>query len=167
MLSSVTEAAEQLVSIWSRIDILINNAGITRDASLKKGVFHCTKAVTPYMIEQSYGRILNASSVVGHYGNFGQGNYVATKAGLLGLTKTWARELGPKGITVNSVSPGFIQTEMIDTVPEHIIESFKKRTPLGRLGTPEDIAQAYLFLASDRASFITGTNLSVDGGLII
>ena len=181
ILQETEKAASDLKETWGRIDILINNAGITRDASLKKmsaqqwqqvldvnltGVFNCTKAVSPYMIEQEYGRIINASSVVGLYGNFGQGNYVATKSGLIGLTKVWARELGRKGITVNAVAPGFIETEMIETVPTQIIDDLKSKTPVGRLGKPEDIGQAYLFLASDRASFITGTTLSVDGGLI-
>ncbi|MEM6346823.1 MAG: beta-ketoacyl-ACP reductase [Bacteroidota bacterium] len=179
---SVAKAAEELINDWGRIDILINNAGITRDASLKKmsaaqwqmvidvnltGVFNCTKAVAPFMTEKGFGRILNAASVVGLYGNFGQGNYVATKSGVIGLTKVWARELGRKGVTVNAVSPGFIQTEMIETVPEGVINNLKQQTPLGRLGSVEEIAHAYLFLASDQASFITGTNLSVDGGLVL
>ncbi len=181
-LEEVTKAAAAVNDRHGRIDILINNAGITRDASLKKmtpeqwqqvidvnltGVFNCTKAVSAYMTEQEYGRILNAASVVGLYGNFGQTNYVATKAGVIGMTKVWARELGRKGITVNAVAPGFIQTEMIDTVPEKVIDTMVSRTPMSRLGTVEDIANAYLFLASDEASFITGVTLSVDGGLII
>lgn len=179
---SVAKATEELIDDWGRIDILINNAGITRDASLKKmspaqwqavldvnltGVFNCTKAIAPHMSNHQFGRILNAASVVGLYGNFGQSNYVATKSGIIGLTKVWARELGRKGITVNAVSPGFIQTEMIETVPEVVIDKLKQQTPLGRLGSVEEIAQAYLFLASDQASFITGANLSVDGGLVL
>ena len=181
-LPSVISAAENVIDNWGKIDILVNNAGITRDASLKKmspeqwkavldvnltGVFNCTKAVAPYMIKSGYGRILNAASVVGLYGNFGQGNYVASKSGIIGLTKSWARELGRKGITVNSVSPGFIQTEMIETVPEAILDKLKQQTPLGRLGKAEEIAKAYLFLASEHAAFITATNLSVDGGLVL
>lgn len=181
-LDSVTTAAAEVKDTFGQIDILINNAGITRDASMKKmtaeqwqqvidvnltGVFNCTKAVSPHMIEAGYGRILNASSVVGLYGNFGQSNYVATKSGLIGLTKVWAREFGRKGITVNAVAPGFIQTEMIDTVPKAYIDTLLSRTPVARLGQPEDIANAYLFLASDEASFINGITLSVDGGLVM
>lgn len=181
-LDSVTTAAAAVKDTFGQIDILINNAGITRDASMKKmtpeqwqkvidvnltGVFNCTKAVSPYMIEAGFGRILNASSVVGLYGNFGQSNYVATKSGLIGLTKVWAREFGRKGITVNAVAPGFIQTEMIDTVPKAYIDTLLSRTPVARLGQPEDIANAYLFLASGEASFINGITLSVDGGLVM
>ncbi len=131
------------------------------------GVFNCTKAVALYMVEKGYGKIINTSSIVGIYGNFGQTNYVATKSGIIGMTKVWARELGRKGITVNAVAPGFIATEMIQTVPEKIIESLKEKTPLGRLGNPEDIANAYLFLASDDSSFVNGAVLSVDGGLVL
>jgi len=180
-LDSTEQAAKEAVEIFSTIDILINNAGITRDASLAKmtaeqwqqvvdvnltGVFNCTKAVIPFMIEKKSGRIINTSSVVGLYGNFGQSNYVAAKSGIIGMTKVWARELGRKGITVNAVAPGFIATEMIKTVPENIIKSLEEKTPLGRLGLPEDIANAYLFLSSDGASFINGSTLSVDGGLV-
>ncbi|MBN8706555.1 MAG: 3-oxoacyl-ACP reductase FabG [Bacteroidetes bacterium] len=179
---SVEEAVAAALSRFGKIDILVNNAGITKDATLMKmtmeqfqavlnvnltGVFNCTKAVAASMIEKGSGRILNASSVVGIYGNFGQSNYVATKAGVIGMTKVWARELGRKGITVNAVAPGFISTDMIATVPEKVIETLKEKTPLGRLGMPEDIANAYLFLASDEASFINGHCLSVDGGLIM
>ena len=164
------------------IDILVNNAGITRDATIRKmevedfdrvigvnlrGVFNCTRSVIPYLVEQQYGRVLNAASIVALYGNFGQTNYVASKAAVIGMTKTWARELGRKGITVNAVAPGFIQTDMIGSVPEKILDTFRDRTPVHRLGTPEDIANAYLFLASEEASFITGTVLSVDGGLVL
>lgn len=180
-IESVEDAAKETINKFGTIDILINNAGITKDASLAKmtteqwqmvldvnltGVFHCTKAVIPVMIEKKYGRIINTSSVVGIYGNFGQTNYVATKAGVIGMTKVWARELGRKGITVNAVAPGFIATEMIKTVPENILKALEEKTPLGRLGSPDDIANAYLFLASDEASFINGATLSVDGGLI-
>ena len=132
-----------------------------------KGVFNCTKAVAPYMVERQAGRIINTSSGVGIYGNFGQTNYVATKAGVIGMTKVWAKELGRKGITVNAIAPGFIATEMIGTIPEKIIQMVKERTPLGRLGTPEDIADAYLFLAGEEAGFINGAVLSVDGGITI
>ncbi|HMP15190.1 MAG TPA: beta-ketoacyl-ACP reductase [Saprospiraceae bacterium] len=181
-LAEVEEAAKAVHEEFGRIDILVNNAGITRDASLAKmtpeqwqlvldvnlsGVFHCTKTVAPYMIERGYGRILNASSVVGIYGNFGQTNYVATKSGVIGMTKVWARELGRKGITVNAVAPGFIATEMVAAMPEKIVKMMEEKTPLGRLGKPEEIAAAYLFLASDDAAFINGATLSVDGGAVI
>ncbi len=166
---------------FSRVDILINNAGITNDASLLKmsseqfekvidinlkGVFFMTKYAAAHMAENNYGRIINTSSIVGLYGNFGQTNYAASKSGVIGMTKTWARELGKKGITVNAVAPGFIETDMLGTVPEKILDNIKERTPLGRLGSPANIAKAYLFLASDDAEFITGITLSVDGGLI-
>ena len=179
---NVQNAATEVKNDFKKIDILINNAGITKDATLAKisleqwhdvinvnlsGVFHCTKAVSPYMIEQKYGRIINASSVVGLYGNFGQTNYVATKAGVIGMTKTWAKELGRKGITVNAIAPGFIATEMINTIPDKVIEMINGKTPLGRFGKPEEIANAYAFLASEEASFISGTTLSVDGAVTI
>ena len=178
----VAAAAQAAHAQFGRIDVLINNAGITRDATLRKmtlaqwqqvldvnltGVFVCTQAVAPFMEAQQSGRIINTSSVVGLYGNFGQANYAATKAGLIGLTKTLARELGKFNITVNAVAPGFIATDMIATIPEKVIDQMKGRTPLRRLGTPEDIASAYLFLASDEASFISGTVLSVDGAVTI
>lgn len=181
-LESVSEAAKQIIEKHNKIDILINNAGITRDASFLKmtaeqwqqvidvnltGVFNCTKAVAPYMVEKLYGKIVNTSSVVGLYGNFGQTNYVATKSGIIGMTKVWARELGRKGINVNAVAPGFIATEMVSTVPEKVLDMLKERTPLGKLGEPEDIANAYLFLASDEAKYINGAVLSVDGGLVL
>jgi 3-oxoacyl-[acyl-carrier protein] reductase len=130
------------------------------------GVFYCGKAAAEVMREQESGVILNASSVVGVYGNFGQSNYVATKSGVIGLTKTWARELGRKGVRVNAVAPGFIETPMVNTVPDKVLEKLKGQTPLGRLGKPEDIASAYVFLASEQAAFITGTVLQVDGGLV-
>jgi 3-oxoacyl-[acyl-carrier protein] reductase len=119
------------------------------------------------MVEKNYGRIVNASSVVALYGNFGQTNYVATKAGLIGMTKTWARELGRKGITVNAIAPGFIATEMVAKMPENVIDGMKSKVPAGRLGQPEEIASAYLFLASDEAAYINGATLSVDGGMTI
>ncbi len=180
-LAEVEQAAAAVVAAFGTIDILINNAGITRDASLMKmteeqfdlvidvnlkGVFNCTKAVAPYMIEKQYGRIVQASSVVGLYGNYGQTNYVASKSGVIGMTKVWARELGRKGITVNAIAPGFIATEMVQTIPEKVIAAIQERTPLGRMGMPEEVANAYLFLASDEASFINGVVLSVDGGMI-
>lgn len=169
------------VKQYGRIDILINNAGILADARLVKmgldqwqrvidvnlnGVFLCGQAVARVMETQGSGVILNAASVVGLYGNFGQSNYVAAKAGVIGMTKTWARELGRKGIRVNAVAPGFIATDMIKSIPERVVAMIKERTPLGRMGVPEDIANAYLFLASDEAGFITGAVLSVDGGIV-
>ncbi|MFD2786761.1 3-oxoacyl-ACP reductase FabG [Hymenobacter rubripertinctus] len=178
----VAAAAQAAHAQFGRLDVLINNAGITRDATLRKmtlaqwqqvldvnltGVFVCTQAVAPFMEAQQSGRIINTSSVVGLYGNFGQANYAATKAGLIGFTKTLARELGKFNITVNAVAPGFIATDMIDTIPEKVVEMIKGRTPLRRLGTPDDIASAYLFLASDEAGFISGTVLSVDGAVTI
>ena len=132
-----------------------------------KGVFNCTQAVAPVMIKQGGGVILNATSVVGLDGNFGQTNYVATKSGVIGMTKVWARELGRYNIRVNAVAPGFTATDIIKSMPEKIIEGMKARTPLGRMGQPRDIANAYLFLASDEASFITGEVLRVDGGIVV
>ena len=179
---SVDQAVEEVMNQHGRIDILINNAGITRDATLKKmtaeqwkmvidvnltGVFNCTQAVSEHMVAQGNGKIINAASIVGLYGNFGQTNYVATKSGVIGMSKVWARELGRKGICVNAVAPGFIATEMVGTIPEKVIKGLEEKTPLGRMGTPQDIANAYLFLASDEANFINGTVLSVDGGLVM
>jgi len=181
-LNQVQAMVDGTVEKFGRIDILVNNAGITRDAFLTKmspeqweqviavnltGVFNCTRAVAPVMIGQGSGRILNAASVVGLYGNLGQTNYAATKAGVIGMTRTWARELGRKGITVNAVAPGFIVTEMTAKVPEKVLEMMKEKTPLGRLGLPRDVACAYLFLASDEAAYVNGAVLSVDGGLVL
>lgn len=180
-LASTAAAAKTVFERYGRVDILINNAGITRDSSLLnmtaeqfdevidvnlKGAFNCTKVVAPYMIKQGHGRIINTSSVVGVYGNFGQTNYAASKAGIIGMTKVWARELGRKGITVNAVAPGYIATSMTAEVPGHLINQAKERIPVGRLGTPEDIAHAYLFLASDEAAFVNGAVLHVDGGMV-
>lgn len=178
----VVRMVENTVKTYGKIDVLVNNAGIVADARLVKmdfeqwqrvidinlkGVFLCGQAVAKVMeTQQSGGVILNASSVVGLYGNFGQSNYVATKAGVIGMTKTWARELGKKGIRVNAVAPGFIATDILQSVPEKVINIMVEKTPLGRMGKPQDIANAYLFLASDEASFITGAVLSVDGGII-
>jgi 3-oxoacyl-[acyl-carrier protein] reductase len=188
--ASVESAVAEVVKQWGSVNVLVNNAGILRDGQLikykdgaiagvmtdaqfdavisvnLKGVFTCTRAVVPHMIAGGGGVILNASSVVGLYGNFGQTNYVATKAGVIGMTKVWARELGKYGIRVNAVAPGFIATEMVQQMPEKILQAAVGHTPLGRMGQPEDIANAYAFLASDQASFITGTVLSVDGGVV-
>ncbi len=181
VLTEAEAAVNMTIQTFGAVHILINNAGITRDATLAKmteeqfdqvisvnlkGVFNMAKAASVPMVAAGYGRIVNTSSVVGLYGNFGQTNYVATKSGVIGMTKVWARELGRKGVTVNAVAPGFIATDMIATVPEKILTSIKERTPLQRLGEPIDIANAYLFLASDDAAFVTGTVLSVDGGMV-
>ena len=178
----VENATKNVIKKVKKIDILINNAGITRDAALKNmtfkqwqqvidvnlsGVFHCTKSISPYMVAQQSGRIINAASVVAHNGSFGQSNYVAAKAGVIGLTKVWARELGSKGITVNAIAPGFIETEMTAVLGTDFMDELLKRTPVRRIGQPIDIANAYLFLASDKTSFITGTCLNVDGGLTL
>ena len=180
-----------VVERHGRVDVLVNNAGILRDNVLVKvkdgqllkqmpekdfdlviavnlkGVFNCTQAVAPHMIRQGGGVILNASSIVGLDGNFGQTNYVATKAGVVGMTKVWARELGRFGIRVNALAPGFIATEMVMQMPDKILDGMRGRTPLGRLGQPRDIANAYLFLASDEADFISGAVLRVDGGIVV
>lgn len=165
---------------WGRIDVLINNAGITKDARLAKmssaqfdaviavnlkGVFECTQAVAETMTAQGSGSIVNASSVVGLYGNFGQTNYAATKAGVIGFTKTWARELGPKGVRVNAVCPGFVLTPILDTVPDAVKQKMIEKVPLGRLGRPEEIAAVYAFLASDDSSYLNGAVLEVSGGI--
>jgi 3-oxoacyl-[acyl-carrier protein] reductase len=178
---SIEAAIRNVQESYGRIDVLVNNAGITRDARMQKmseeqfdavininlkGVWLCAKAVAPVMTAGGGGAIINAASVVALNGNFGQTNYVAAKAGVIGMTKTWARELGPNNIRVNAVAPGFTVTDMIATVPEKVLESVRERTPLRRLGRPEDIANAYLFLASDESSFVTGVTLSVDGGLL-
>jgi 3-oxoacyl-[acyl-carrier protein] reductase len=178
----VERATHDVIKQFGKIDVLINNAGITRDATLQKmtaenwqqvldvnltGVFNCTKAVSVNMIENNGGAIINTSSIVGLYGNYGQSNYAATKSGVIGLTKTWARELGKHNITVNAVAPGFIATDMIATIPAKVIEAMKEKIPLRKLGTPDDVANVYCFLASKEATFISGTVISVDGGLTI
>lgn len=131
------------------------------------GVFNCCKAVSPVMIQNNFGRIINTSSIVGLYGNYGQANYAATKAGVIGFTQTLARELGKNNITVNAVAPGFIATDMIKTIPEKVIAMMTEKVPLKKLGTPEDVANLYAFLASDEAQFISGSVISIDGGLTI
>jgi len=178
----VQEAVIAVMKDFGKIDILINNAGILRDASLLKmteeqfdmvidvnlkGFFNCTKAVAPIMIERGYGRIVQAASIVALYGNFGQTNYVASKAGVIGMTKVWARELGRKGITVNAVAPGFIATDMTESIPENIANAMKEKIPAHRMGTVEEVANVYLFLASDEASYVNGAVISVDGGAVI
>ncbi len=179
---SVNNMVNSTVEKYGKLDILVNNAGITMDATLLKmtedqwdkvidvnlkGVYICGQAAAKVMVEQGSGVILNASSVVGIYGNFGQTNYAATKWGVIGMTKTWAKELGKKGIRSNAVAPGFISTPMVKKMPENVIEMMKGKAPLGRLGEPEDIANAYAFLASDEAKFITGAVLEVTGGVVL
>jgi len=187
---AVEAATARVVERWGRYDVLVNNAGIVRDAQLIKwkdgavasmmddatfdsvvavnfrGVFLCARAAVPRMIAQGGGVILNASSVVGLYGNFGQTNYAATKSAVITMTKTWARELGRYGIRVNAVAPGFVATEILSAMPERVLENLVSHTPLGRMGRPEELAESYLWLASDAASFVHGAVLSVDGGLV-
>lgn len=182
---------DDVVAKFGRVDVLINNAGVLRDGLFVKvkdgelvkqmseqdwdlvidvnlkGTFNCAQAVSPVMIRQGGGVILNATSIVGLDGNFGQTNYVASKAGVVGMTKVWARELGRHNIRVNAVAPGFTLTEMVRQMPETILEGMVAQTPLGRMGEPVDIANAYLFLASDEASFISGVTLRVDGGIVV
>jgi len=189
--AAVEKAVAEVVARFGRVDALVNNAGIVRDSQLVKwkegavastmtdadfdkviavnlkGVFTCTRAVAPHMIKQGSGVVLNASSVVGLYGNFGQTNYAATKAGVISFTQTWARELGKFGIRVNAVAPGFVATDIIKAMPEKVIAGMVAKTPVGRMGKPEDIAEAYFWLASDAASFVHGATLSVDGGLVL
>ena len=182
---------DDVVAKYGHVDVLINNAGVTRDGLFVKykngevvsqmsekdwdmvinvnlkGVFNCAQAVIPAMIEQKGGVILNASSIVGLYGNFGQTNYAATKFGVIGMTKTWSRELGRYNIRVNAVCPGFILTEMVQKMPEKILEGLAAKTPLGHMGKPEDVANVYCWLASDEASYVHGTTISVDGGMVL
>ncbi len=180
--AAVTEAMDKVKAQFGSIDVLVNNAGITADAQLLKmtetqfdnviavnlkGVYNCGQAAAKIMAEQNNGVIINVSSVVGVYGNFGQTNYAATKFGVIGMTKTWAKELGRKGIRVNAVAPGFIMTEMTAKMPEKILDTMKGKSPLGMLGETSDIANAFLYLASDEAKFVTGTVLSVDGGVVL
>lgn len=179
---SVEKLVNETISHFGTVDILINNAGITRDATLQKmteadfqavlnvnltGVFHCTQAVVPIMSERGKGKIINTSSVSGVYGNFGQTNYAATKAAVVGMTKTWAKELGRKGINVNAVAPGFTRTSMVEKMPDDVIEKMKAMIPLQRIGKPEDIANAYLFLASGESDYVHGHVLHVDGAIVM
>jgi len=180
--SQVDAMVAAVLARYGRIDVLVNNAGITKDARLVKmsveqfdavidvnlrGVFHCAQAVAPSMIEQGAGVILNASSVVGIYGNYGQTNYAASKFGVIGFTKTWSRELGPKGVRVNAVAPGFVETPILATIPDKVLQQMREQVPLHRLGRPEEIASVYAFLASDDASYVNGAVIEVSGGMTV
>ena len=179
---SIARMVASVMAKWGRIDTLVNNAGIVQDAQFKKmtdeqfervidvnlkGVYHCTKAVVDIMLEQNSGVILNASSIVGLYGNFGQTNYAATKFGVIGMVKTWARELGRKGIRANAICPGFVETPILATMPEKVVRMMEDRVPMGRLAKPEEIANTYAWLASDEASYINGAVIEVSGGVTI
>ncbi|MGF6773549.1 3-oxoacyl-[acyl-carrier protein] reductase [Paraburkholderia sp. GAS199] len=180
--AAVDSMVADVLERYRKIDVLVNNAGITRDARLQKmtlaqfddvidvnlrGVFHVSQAVVDRMVEQGSGVILNASSVVGIYGNYGQTNYSAAKFGVIGFTKTWSRELGPKGIRVNAVAPGFIDTPILSTVPQDVLAKMREQVPLRRLGQPEEVANVYAFLASDEASYINGAVIEVSGGMTL
>ncbi|XOK62264.1 3-oxoacyl-ACP reductase FabG [Paenibacillus elgii] len=179
---SVTKMAAEALARYGAVDVLINNAGITQDRTLAKmteeewhrviqvnlnGVFYCTKALIHSMIERGSGKIISTASIVGVHGNIGQTNYAATKAGIIGMTKTWAKELGPKGIQANAVAPGFIETGMVANMPEKVVQQMLEKIPLRRLGRPMDVANAYLFLASSESDYVNGTVLEVNGGLVI
>ena len=179
---SVNVLFQSVMDAYTRVDVLVNNAGILMDSTLTKmdedqfdsvinvnlkGVYLCGRAAADIMQEQGSGVILNASSVVAHNGNFGQTNYVATKSGVIGMTKVWARELGKDGVRVNAVAPGFIKTEMTAQMPEKIIKMMGEKVPVKRWGEVDDVANAYCFLASDEASYISGTVLNVDGGVVV
>ena len=179
---SLEQMVDATIAKWGRVDILVNNAGIVMDAQLKnmsedqfdrvievnlKGVYNCTKAVVNTMLAQQSGVILNASSIVGLYGNFGQTNYAAAKFGVIGMVKTWARELGRKGIRANAVCPGFIATSILGSIPDRVLASLEEKVPMGRLGKPEEVANTFAFLASDEASYINGAVIEVSGGLTI
>jgi 3-oxoacyl-[acyl-carrier protein] reductase len=178
----VQQGIDEIVKESGRLDLLVNNAGITRDNLILrmkeeewdavltvnlKGAYNCIRAVSKTMVKQRFGRIINLSSVVGVMGNAGQANYVASKAGLIGLTKSVARELGSRNITVNAVAPGFIQTEMTESLPEKVKAEMMAQIPLGRFGTPEEVAQAVVFLASEAATYITGQVLHINGGMLM
>jgi 3-oxoacyl-[acyl-carrier protein] reductase len=179
---SIAEMVEGVMAKWGRVDTLVNNAGIVQDAQFKKmsedqfdrvidvnlkGVYNCTKAVVDIMLAQNSGVILNASSIVGIYGNFGQTNYAATKFGVIGMMKTWARELGRKGIRANAICPGFVETPILASMPEKVVRMMEERVPMGRLARPEEIANTYAWLASDEASYINGAVIEVSGGVTI
>jgi 3-oxoacyl-[acyl-carrier protein] reductase len=180
--ASVRKAVAAMIAQWRRLDVLVNNAGLLRDATLGKvadedwdltqnvnlrGAMICAREALPHMLAAGSGRILSATSIVARTGNYGQTAYASSKAGIIGLTRTWARELGPKGITANAVAPGFIDTEMMRSVPPKVVDAAVARTPAGRLGRPEEVANVYVFLASDLASFINGAIVGVDGGLLL
>ncbi len=180
--AAVDAMVAQVREAFGRIDVLVNNAGITKDARLQKmsleqfdavidvnlrGVFHASQAVADVMVGQGSGAILNASSVVGIYGNYGQTNYAASKFGVIGFTKTWSRELGPKGVRVNAVAPGFIETPILATVPDKVLDGLREQVPLKRLGRAEEIANVYAFLASDEASYVNGAVIEVSGGMTV
>jgi 3-oxoacyl-[acyl-carrier protein] reductase len=179
---SISSMVHGAMSAYGHIDVLVNNAGIVADAQLKKmtddqfdrvidvnlkGTYNCTRAVVDHMLERKTGVVLNASSIVGIYGNFGQTNYAASKFGVIGMAKTWARELGRHGIRVNAVCPGFIETAIIGEMPEKVVRGMEERVPLGRLGKPEEIANTFAFLASDEASYINGAVIEVSGGMTL
>ena len=179
---AIDRVVDRVVEEWGRLDILVNNAGVVRDATLDditeedwrltldvnlEGALICARAVLPHMLKRGRGRILSATSLVARTGNYGQTAYAASKAGIIGMTRTWARELGPKGITANAVAPGFIDTDMVRSVPEKVMRDVVARTPAGRMGRPEEVANVYLFLASDLASFMNGAVVGVDGGLLL
>ncbi len=181
-MKSLEAMVQTTLDKWGRVDCLVNNAGIVMDAQLKnmtedqfdkvidinlKGVFNCTKAVVQTMLGQESGVILNASSIVGLYGNFGQTNYAASKFAVIGMMKTWARELGRKGIRSNAICPGFISTDILKSMPDRVLRALEEKVPMGRLGTPEEIANTFAFLASDEASYINGAVIEVSGGLTI
>lgn len=178
----IAEMVAAVKAQFGRIDVLVNNAGIVQDAQLTKmteeqfdrvidvnlkGVYNCARAVVDTMVAQGSGVILNASSVVGVYGNFGQSNYAATKFGVIGFVKTWAKELGKKGIRANAVCPGFVATPILKAMPEKVIQSMEERVPMKRMAQPEEIANVYAFLASDEASYINGAAIEVTGGLTL
>ena len=179
---SIAKMVEGVMAKWGRVDTLVNNAGIVQDAQFKKmsddqfdrvievnlkGVYNCTKAVVDIMLAQNSGCILNASSIVGIYGNFGQTNYAATKFAVIGMVKTWARELGSKGIRANAICPGYIETPILAAMPEKVLKMIQDKVPMGRLGQPEEIANTYAWLASDEASYINGAVIEVSGGVTI
>ncbi len=179
---SIATMVKGALASYGQIDVLVNNAGIVADAQLKKmtdeqfdrvidvnlkGTYNCTKAVVDVMLERRSGVVLNASSIVGIYGNFGQTNYAASKFGVIGMAKTWARELGRHGIRVNAVCPGFIETSIIKDMPEKVVRGMEERIPLGRLGKPEEVANTFAFLASDEASYINGAVIEVCGGMTL
>ena len=180
--TSIESMVKAVMTKYGRIDCLVNNAGIVMDSQLKnmtdeqfdmvidinlKGVYNCTRAVVDIMLKQNSGVVLNASSVVGLYGNYGQTNYAASKFGVIGMVKTWARELGRNGIRTNAICPGFINTSILSSMPDRVLRAMEEKVPLGRLGSPEEIANTYAFLASDEASYINGAVIEVSGGMTL